>query len=263
MQKQFINVKCLEKALSSSAIFENAVLIGKCPSTNDVAKNIIKNSQNFKSGIILTNSQTKGRGRREKTWISEDGLSLTFSLVIDASDIKLAGLSSLLSAKALHQAILEYEEVYSSDKKLTIKYPNDIYAGDKKIAGILTENIYDKNTLKKQVIGIGLNFGTTTFDSEELKNAGSIKSEYGFLPKSDELLLKIVKYLENVFEEDLFDYEYINRFSFLNGKKVLCTVENNKEEVEVITVNNKGELLVKLENGSVKSLLSGIIDVLK
>ncbi len=261
MTKQYVTSDCLEAALIKSDFFDEALLLAEAESSNDYAKWIIEHNQNYRSGIICVNKQTQGRGRQNKTWISEDGLSLTFSLVFDAKDLCLANFTSLLAAKALHQALMSFVEIKNSTKKLTIKWPNDIYAGEKKIAGILTENIYQKDKLQKQIVGIGLNFASENFDSEELKNAGSIKNTYHFVPKLSDLFLKICTSIENTFTEEEFDDEYINTSSFLKGKKVVCMQHNSQIVGVAMGINSKGELLLELENTTLKRISFGSIEL--
>lgn len=261
MKKQFLKIDCLQEALINSNFFDEAILLEEIDSSNDYAKKIIANNKNYRSGIIYANKQTKGRGRQNKTWISEAGLAMTFSLVFDSQDLVLPAFTSLIAAKALHQALLSYSEIKNSAQKLTIKWPNDIYAADKKIAGILTENIYHKDKLQKQILGIGLNFASENFQVADLKNAASIKSIYSFTPQLSDLFLKILASIEKTFIEENFDYDYINANSFLKGKKIRC-MQNNLQVIGTANgINNRGELLLELEDQGIKKISSGSIEL--
>ncbi len=261
MEKQYLTIDCLADAIKKSDFFDEALLLEETESSNDYAKNIIENNQNYRSGIICVNKQTKGRGRQNKVWISEHGLALTCSLVFDAKDLFLPNYTSLLAAKALHKALMSFAEIEHSDNKLTIKWPNDIYAGEKKIAGILTENIYQKDKLQKQVLGIGLNVASENFTSAELKNAGSIKTVYNFMPSLKDLFLKICHSIETTFIEKKFDHEYINIYSFLKDKTVVSIQNNTSITGIALGINHQGELLLALDNNSIKKINAGSIEL--
>ncbi len=262
MKKQYLAIEDLNQTIKLSDFFDEIILIQDCESSNNLAKKLIQDNKHFRSGIIVVNKQTKGRGRQNKIWISEFGTCLTFSLVIDAKDIYLSNYLSLVSAKALHLALLEYENIRNSKHLLSIKWPNDIYAGEKKIAGILCENIYEKATLKKQIIGIGLNFSSEDFHTEELKHAGSIKTVYNFIPIIDNLFSRIVKSIDSCLKEEEFDYDYINKNSFLNGKKVQYTINGVQNIGSVVKVNNNGELLIQAKDNKIQAIHSGSIEVI-
>jgi len=120
----------------------------KVKSTNDIAiKEIKKNCQN---GVIIANSQSKGRGRYGNKWISYKGnifISIFFRINKKISINKLNKLNSLLIKKALSKII---------KKKIVIKPPNDLLINKKKFAGILQETLV-KNNIKYIIIGIGIN----------------------------------------------------------------------------------------------------------
>ncbi len=261
MNEQYIKEDTLKKAVEMSEFFNSSFLIEKADSSNDLAKEFIENKK-LESGIILVNKQMKGRGRQNKTWISNFGACLTFTLIFKAEDIKLNHLSSLIVAKAVHKALMEVNEIKDSESGLYIKWPNDIIAGNKKISGILCENIFEGNKLKNQIIGIGLNFGEIQADNADLKDAGSIKSVYGFDIDVNDLFLNIIKSIDSVFKEDSFDFNYINKYSYLNQKRILCTIDGKDEKATVIQVDLDGNLILRLDNNVVHKLSSGTIILL-
>ena len=120
----------------------------KVSSTNDVAMTKIKNG--FKSGIIISETQTCGRGQYGKKWISRKG-NLFFSIFfIINKKIQISKL--VISNLRIIKKILS-KHIKS---KIKIKRPNDITVDKKKICGILNETLFYDN-LKFLVIGIGIN----------------------------------------------------------------------------------------------------------
>ncbi len=146
--------------------------------------------------IVTANHQTQGRGQRGTNWISESGKNLMFSIFKDVSFIKfhdnyfISIITSLALIKSLHQFLIP---------KLRIKWPNDILSEDKKICGILIENIVKHNAFGGTIIGIGLNINQTNFDN--LPNATSLQLITGTPFNTDELLQSIVANLKFYFEQ--------------------------------------------------------------
>ena len=127
-------------------------------STNNFAKDFLLKNNPSEDIIIFTKSQTKGRGTGQNSWYCEKENSLIFSLItfpnINASDFfKLNIIISL--------SIVKYLETKGISAK--VKWTNDIYVGDKKICGILIENIIELGIITKSIIGIGLNVNGLSF----------------------------------------------------------------------------------------------------
>ncbi len=124
----------------------------KVSSTNDVA--MIKIKQGHKSGIVISEIQTSGRGQYGKKWISKKG-NLFFSVFFTIN--KKIQISRLVirNLKVLKKILIKYTK-----SKIDIKKPNDIVVDKKKICGILNETLF-YNNLKFVVVGIGINIATS------------------------------------------------------------------------------------------------------
>ena len=103
--------------------------------------------------IVYTDAQRAGRGQRGNSWESQPGKNLTFSLLLRPEHIP-ANQQFLLS-QAVSLAVTDVLNRYASG--FSIKWPNDIYWEDKKIAGILIENVLSGSTFARSIVGIGLN----------------------------------------------------------------------------------------------------------
>ncbi|MBP5636861.1 MAG: biotin--[acetyl-CoA-carboxylase] ligase [Bacteroidales bacterium] len=126
------------------------------------------------SGTVLAaREQTAGRGQRGNTWFTEAGKNLTFSIVLKPSSLA-AGEAHLLNYLA-SVAVAEFLEGYGVS--CSIKWPNDIYVGRKKICGILVENSLSGGCVAASVIGIGININQTDFP--QLANATSLSLATG------------------------------------------------------------------------------------
>ena len=120
----------------------------KVSSTNDIAMQKIR--QGYKSGVIISDKQTHGRGRHGKKWISNKG-NLFFSIFFNINK-KIQTSKLVISNLKIIKKILSKH----TKSKIKIKRPNDITVNKKKICGILNETLF-YNDLKFLVIGIGIN----------------------------------------------------------------------------------------------------------
>jgi BirA family biotin operon repressor/biotin-[acetyl-CoA-carboxylase] ligase len=129
----------------------------------------------FDGLICLARHQWAGKGQRGKTWVAEPGQNLLMSLILEPSFLKISSQFLLSAATAL--GILEVVGSYAKEK-WTIKWPNDIYWGDRKAAGILIENIIRGENWTWAVVGIGVNLNQKSFPAE-VPNAISLKQITG------------------------------------------------------------------------------------
>lgn len=113
---------------------------------------------------IRTDFQTAGRGQAGNGWESEKGKNLLFSTLLRYSELPAASQwrLSMLVAVALWDVLAKY----LPSKELRIKWPNDIYVGDKKLVGILIENILSGKNVGYSIIGIGVNVNQTKWQSD-------------------------------------------------------------------------------------------------
>ena len=120
----------------------------KVSSTNDIAMQKIR--QGYKSGVIISDKQTQGRGRHGKKWVSNKG-NLFFSIFFNIN-------KNIQTSKLVISNLKIIKKILSKHikSKIKIKRPNDITVNKKKICGILNETLF-YNDLKYLVIGIGIN----------------------------------------------------------------------------------------------------------
>lgn len=130
--------------------------IAETTSTNDLAC-----EERYGHGdVICAERQTAGRGQRGHTWTSPEGVNLLFSVVLCPTFLP-AGEQFLLS-QAVALALVDTLGTCGIDAR--IKWTNDIYAGDRKLAGILIEHHLAGGRLARTVAGIGINVNQTAFD---------------------------------------------------------------------------------------------------
>lgn len=232
----------------------NIIKLDATPSTNDFLKALLSKQfvENFT--VVTTDNQTSGRGQMGAVWEVESGKNLTFSVLVKdvLPDINTIFHLNVLVAVCLTE-VLEQLKI----PNLAIKWPNDILADNKKIAGILIENSLKSNGEIVSVVGIGLNVNQKNFD--DLPKAGSLS---GILNKEfdkDEILISIVENLKrNVAllqnkNYDLFWDKY-NRKLFKKGFPMPFEDKDGFRFMGIIHgVTSNGKLEILMEDDSVKT----------
>ena len=151
---------------------QNLVTLKQVDSTNTFLKNILSNSKPVPEGtVIMAEDQYAGRGQRENVWHAEPGKNLTFSILLRPFFIDAQGQYDVTRFACLGV----FDALYPIlGDQLKIKWPNDIYYADKKLGGMLIENILQGSQIKNSIIGIGLNINQENFD-DSAANATSVK----------------------------------------------------------------------------------------
>ena len=141
-------------------------------STNAYLQNLLEEGHDVIDNIVVADFQTSGKGQGRNVWESEDGKNLLFSVALDMSFLKAE--DQFVLTQMVSVAMIEVLKKFLPEEKLFIKWPNDIYFQDKKLAGILIKNEIKGMMMGTSIIGIGLNVNQTVFD-ERLPNPISMK----------------------------------------------------------------------------------------
>ena len=141
-------------------------------STNSYLQNLLDKGEDVADNVVVADFQTSGKGQGRNVWQSENGKNLLFSIALDMSFLKAE--DQFLLTQMVSVAMINVLKKYLPEENLFIKWPNDIYFNDRKIAGILIKNEIKGIMLGTSIIGIGLNINQTSFD-ESLPNPISMK----------------------------------------------------------------------------------------
>jgi birA, biotin-[acetyl-CoA-carboxylase] ligase region len=131
-------------------------------STSQFLKTISENEELPSGSIVCADFQTAGRGQRGNTWESEAGKNLLFSILFRPSTVP-ANIPFVISE------MISLSVKYTLDKYIPdifVKWPNDIYHKEKKIAGMLIENTIQQEKVIQSIVGIGININQTEFRSD-------------------------------------------------------------------------------------------------
>jgi BirA family biotin operon repressor/biotin-[acetyl-CoA-carboxylase] ligase len=219
----------------------------------------MKNNTLKEGTVILSDFQRSGRGRGKNTWHSEQDLNLTFSILFYPR-IKPADFFYLTEFVSL--AIRDLLSAY--DINATIKWPNDIYVSGRKIAGILIENSITGNAIENTIAGIGINVNEVNFPPD-IPNPTSmrIRKDRAFDKREVfDLFLEKLKYryhqlmsgdpdaMHKQYNECLYKKDVFSEYR-ISGKEIKACLQEIKPS---------GELILKYENGTVKSCLFGEVE---
>ena len=229
---------------------QNLITIQHVDSTNNFLKELLSNSKPVSEGaVIMAESQYAGRGQQQNRWHSEPGKNLTFSLLLKPVFLPVQQQFDL--TRVISLAIISALEPFLGEK-LKIKWPNDIYYEDRKLGGMLIENLLQGSQIKNSIIGIGLNINQEHFPPEAA-NAVSVKQ---ILHRDYDLKLILSEICKNIeaaylsLKAGRFDVvrkAYLDRLYWLNKEHEFKTTDGIFEG-EIIDVKDNG-LLVVLKEG--------------
>ena len=231
------------------------VQLNEVGSTNIYANSLLAENKTSSETVISAYSQNQGRGQLGTFWESEPGKNLTFSLILFPKYLPVEKLFALTQAVSI--AIVKFLQEHNIAAR--VKWPNDIYVSNNKIAGILIENAILGKSLSHCVIGIGLNVNQGNF-GEYLPKAVSMQmlSNKDFL--LSELLNELLTHIQITIEQ-------IKRQEFekLKADYMLKLYRNNEWHSfstgdftftgKIINVKETGELVILSENGKTSDYL--------
>ena len=222
------------------------ILLDKTESTNDDLKKIKEFNNNICEVALM---QTKGRGSNGRPFVSEQESGIYFSLLIKNNNYK------YITEKAAVSVHKVFKEIYN--KNLGIKWVNDLYYDNKKVCGILCENITHNNSI---IIGIGINLFSIDekilSDNDLTKTAGYIFNNNEDVDKNA-IIYEIIKFiLESLSKEEIDDI-YM-KDNLILGKEVLY-----KGDKYIATkVNNMGHLIIRNDKTSVEIVSRNDIEIM-
>ena len=231
-------------------------------STNDECKKLAE--EGAKHGtLVVAEKQTKGKGRRGRSWESPKGTGIWMTLLLrpDIEPYNSSGLT-LVTAMAINKAV---QEITGLDAK--IKWPNDIVVNGKKVTGILTEMSAQLEMINYIVIGIGINVNTEEFSQDIAKTASSLKIESGKTIKRSSIIALFGKYFEQYYAKyiktqdmSLLIDEYNKELINVDRQIKVLSKENSYTGIAK-GINRHGELIVETENKELKNVVAGEVSV--
>jgi len=244
----------INAGLSTKIIGKNVYYFEKISSTNFFAKELA--NKNVNNGtIVVSDTQTQGRGRKDRTWFSPKG-GLWFSVIL-YPDIQPYKSMMLTMAASLSVAEGIKKTIGITPR---IKWPNDLLINGKKICGILTEIDAEPDKINFAVIGIGINVNNTLNKNLE-KYATTLNKEHGSNVSRVNLLKSILKsFDENYMKLQENRYDEIRKnwlmLSQITGKTIRITDGKKSTKGVVKNIDEDGALILDV-NCKITRVLSG------
>jgi BirA family biotin operon repressor/biotin-[acetyl-CoA-carboxylase] ligase len=250
--------KKLAPSLFSSKIIYREII----DSTNDLAKQLAADGASDGT-LVVAEEQTGGKGRRGRSWISPPGANLLFSLLLrPAMDGDRVFVLTMVLALAGLKAIQKVCGV-----KAMIKWPNDLYVGARKLAGILTEFSVNGRQVDWAVLGMGMNVGWHPDVSERSgAPATSLQEETGQRISRHDLLLEILRRFEVFYEEVVYGstkalYDEWNHHCLILGKAVVIESDIERIEGRALRIDECGALIIEDARGNEQKIFTGEVSL--
>lgn len=268
----------------------NTLFIGKVyysfdelPSTNDYARELLAKSRPPEGAVVRAVTQTAGRGQFGSRWFSEPGANLTLSVILFPGWLALTDQFQLSEAVALAvwdtvagaagSAAFRAGNNTDQDTALkgrdqsglkaalpaalpapAVKWPNDVYLGDRKTAGILIQNTLSGNNLEASVVGIGLNVNQQIFPPEA-PNATSLAIACGQVFDLDQIAVTLFECLERRYlllksgQTEFLRAEYRQRLYGLGEERPFARPDGTMFRGIIRDVQPDGRLVIQTEKG--------------
>jgi BirA family biotin operon repressor/biotin-[acetyl-CoA-carboxylase] ligase len=230
---------------------QNVITLNEVASTNTFLKDALSKSTPLLEGtVIMAEKQFAGRGQTDNIWHSEERKNLTFSILLNPSFLPVDRQFEL--NKAISLALNDVLTVYVG-KSALIKWPNDSYIGNKKVAGILIENIVSGSQIRHAIVGIGLNVNQTDFPAS-LNNVTSLKQGLHKDYDLNKLLGEICSAVEARYHQlraghyEKVERDFIDRLYLLN-EWALFKTDKGILNGKIIGVSRSGQLEMETREG--------------
>jgi BirA family transcriptional regulator, biotin operon repressor / biotin---[acetyl-CoA-carboxylase] ligase len=232
-------------------IGSNIGSISRVDSTNNYAAAQLLTKSLSEGFVVVATSQNVGRGQGQNQWESEPGKNLTFSIVLYPEFLEIRKQFEL--SKIISLGVLDF--LLSLGIKASVKWPNDIYLGDKKVAGILIENSIRGSKISSAIVGIGLNVNQQIFISNA-PNPVSLSQYTGLVYPLEEALNQLCGFLDARYQQLIQkDYGSIDNDYLANLYR--CGIWSDYSDQEgdfkgrIMGVDAIGQLEIEKRNGEI------------
>lgn len=219
-------------------------------STNNYANQLVMSKAAEHGTVVLAQHQIKGRGQQGNSWESEPGMNMLASFILFPT--KLPVIKQFHISKAASLALIDF--LVTETDSVSIKWPNDIYIGNKKIAGILIENSVMGSFISTSIIGIGLNLNQEKFISGA-PNPVSLKQITGKNYDIETIAVRITEHINKWYKlleiscyGDI-DSAYLNHL-FRKNEWTVFAKNDNRFEARINGIGDFGQLILEDRNGN-------------
>ncbi len=234
---------------------KNFIFSSEVESTNNYANQLVLSKAAEEGTVVLAQHQKKGRGQQGNSWESEAGKNLLASIILFPDFLPAA--RQFYLSKIASLALVDFLNTETSD--ISVKWPNDIYIKNKKVAGILIENAILGQNLSSSILGIGLNLNQEKFISDA-PNPVSLKQITGKVYDIEFVAIKIYECLntwysklkQGSFKE--IDSAYLNWLFRINEWSIFAK-QGKQFGAKITGIGEYGQLILIEKDGNISEYM--------
>ena len=254
MEQEIFSAESIYEALNTKLIGRTVLYSPAVPSTMDVARQAVREGA-ADGTVVITDHQIAGRGRLGREWVSPPGSNLTFSIILYPKLEHLPRLT-LVACLAIARSIEEVTFLATS-----IKWPNDVQIGGRKVSGVLVESDVAGDKVKSAIVGIALNVNLDIGTIPEIADiATSLERELGVPVPRVAMLATLLGEFEKVYKDlcrgEPVQVEWKRRLTTL-GQKVTVRCGDVVRKGVAEDVDDDGNLLLRLPNKKLEVISAG------
>lgn len=226
------------------------IFVEDIDSTNTYANTLLSKTNPIEGTAIWADFQQQGRGQIGRSWESEKGQNLLFSVVLYPDFVPIP--NQFLLSMAISAALLKFvKSLKIAD--VSIKWPNDIYIQDNKVAGILIQNQLQGKQIRSSIVGVGLNVNQSIW-SAAIPNPTSLynvlKQKFDLevlLASCQSYMMKEYLRLKSGLDTEIYDFYHNNLYKRLVPSKF--NTQKGIIEGHIIKVRKTGEIEIQTTEG--------------
>ncbi|MFH1142004.1 MAG: biotin--[acetyl-CoA-carboxylase] ligase [Chloroflexota bacterium] len=249
-----LKVEAIAASLRNSAVGHRILYLPVVTSTMDIARQEAERGA-AEGTVVVAEEQTVGRGRLGRRWLTSPNQNLAFSVLLYPSHRTCARLSTVTPVAVL-RAITKVAGLSA-----TLKWPNDVRLGEKKVCGILIEAAFQDSQVRHAILGIGINVNSNPAEDPQADFAAtSLAAELGKPVSREEVLQAILTELGLAYthlrEWDRVWDDWRSSLETI-GKRVQVRWGDHLEEGVAEDVDSEGNLLLRRADGTLVALAAG------
>jgi BirA family biotin operon repressor/biotin-[acetyl-CoA-carboxylase] ligase len=230
---------------SSFSFIQHHLHLSEVASTNDLAKQLAEDNLVQQGYVITTDFQTNGRGQESSGWEAERGKNILCSVILNSN---LPVDQQVYLNLSVSLAVYDFVKECCPNDDVRIKWPNDIYINNKKVAGILIENTIQGMSIKQSIVGIGINVNQEVFG---LTKAISLSLVTGIHYDLNSCIKDLLQFLEERYSQLLegnAGEPWQQYHEVLYRRNMLTDFKAHNEEFEGVPtgIDEAGRLLVSI-----------------
>jgi len=241
----------MEGSTSSLFVGKNLISLAEVDSTNNYLKSLAEKQELPEGTVVTAENQFAGRGQRSNTWESEPGKNVIISVLLYPRF--LSAQQQFLLSQTIALSVCSFISQLLPKDDIAIKWPNDIYVNNKKIAGILIESSWMGSQLKNSIIGIGININQDQFNNPAATSIKKLSQKEHELPALHQSLFSFIeaKYLQlksGAYAQIKKDYIF-KLYQYNIESNYIDAITNDKFTGTITGITDKGKLMISTQNG--------------